>query len=92
MLRATGFVLKKTNIGDFDVGYCFFTKKYGKINLTARSVKKPLSKLAGQLEPPSLVNFIFSPAGNGGILTTALAKKSFLKIRRDFDKLNIYLG
>jgi DNA repair protein RecO len=90
MLRTIGFVLKKTNIGEFDRGYCFFTKKYGKINLTARSVKKPLSKLSGQLEPPSLVSFVFTPMGNGGLLTTALAKKSFLNIRRDYDRLRIY--
>lgn len=90
MLRTIGFVLGKKNIGEFDREYCFFTKKYGKINLIARSVKKPLSKLTGQLEPPSLINFIFKPIEKKGVLVTALAKNSFLKIRRDFDKLKTY--
>ncbi len=90
MLKTIGFVLFKKNISELDREYCFFTKKYGKIRLLAKSVKKSLSKLTGQLEPPSLVNFIFTPTGEKGLLITALAKKSFVKIRRDYEKLKIY--
>jgi recombinational DNA repair protein (RecF pathway) len=90
MLSTLGFVISKKNIRELDREYCFFTKKYGKISLIAKSVRKPLSKLSAQLEPPSLIEIVFTPSGDKGLITTALAKKSYFSIRKNIDKLKTY--
>jgi DNA repair protein RecO len=91
MLTTLGFVLSKKNVREYDREYCFFTKKYGKINLIAKSVRKPLSKLSAQLEPPALIEIAFIPNDDKGLITTALAKKSYFKIRKNLDKFKAYL-
>jgi len=90
MLNTVGFVLSKKDINDLDREYCFFSKKYGKIKLLAKSVKKILSKLSAQLEPPSLISVVFIPMENKGMITTALARNSYSKIRKDIDKFKVY--
>ena len=91
MLTTLGFVLNKKNVLEYNKEYCFFTKKYGKICLLAKSVRKPLSKLSAQLEPPSLIEIVFVPNNEKGLITVALAKKSYFKIRKNLDKLKTYL-
>jgi len=91
MLITHGFVLSKKDIREYDREYCFFTKKYGKINLIAKSVRKPLSKLSAQLEPPALIEIAFVPSGDKGLITTALIKKNFLKTRKNLSKFKTYL-
>ena len=90
MLTTLGFVISKKNVKEFDREYCFFTKKYGKINLMAKSIRKPLSKLSAQLEPPSLIEIVFVPNSEKGLIITALAKNSYCSIRKNIDKLKIY--
>ena len=91
MLTTSGFVLSKKDVREYDREYCFFTKKYGKINLIAKSVRKPLSKLSAQLEPPALIEIAFVPNGEKGLITTALIKKNFLKTRKSLSKFKTYL-
>jgi len=90
MLTSLGFVIGKKNIKEYDREYCFFTKKYGKISLIAKSVRKPLSKLSGQLEPPNLIELMFTPNGEYGLITTALARKEYVKIRKNLEKFKVY--
>jgi DNA repair protein RecO len=90
MLTTLGFVLSKKDVKEYDREYCFFTKKYGKINLIAKSVRKPLSKLSAQLEPPALIEIVFIPNDTKGLITTALAKKSYFRIRKNLDKFKTY--
>ena len=90
MLTTLGFVLSKKDVGEYDREYCFFTKNYGKIKLIAKSVRKPLSKLSGQLEPPSLMEIVFVPNNDKGLITTALVKKNYLKVRKILEKQKTY--
>ena len=90
MLTTLCFVINKKNVREYDREYCFFTKKYGKISLITKSVRKPLSKLSAQLEPPALIEIVFTPNGEKGLITTALAKKSYLTVRKNIDKLKAY--
>ncbi len=90
MLTTLGIVLSKKDVGEYDREYCFFTKNYGKIKLIAKSVRKPLSKLSGQLEPPSLIEVVFVPNNDKGLITTALVKKNYLKVRRILEKQKTY--
>jgi len=90
MLTTLGLVLSKKNVGEYDREYCFFTKNYGKIKLIVKSVRKPLSKLSGQLEPPSLIEIAFVPNSDKGLITTALVKKNYLKVRKVLEKQKTY--
>ena len=64
-------VLKKEPLRDFDARYFFFTKKFGKMKGRATSARKITSKLAGHLEPGTLVTARFVERnggnGNGGV-------------------------
>jgi recombinational DNA repair protein (RecF pathway) len=90
MLTTLGFVLSKKDVGEYDREYCFFTKNYGKIKLIAKSVRKPLSKLSGQLEPPALMEIVFVSNNDKGLITTALVKKNYLKVRKVLEKQKVY--
>jgi len=80
MYITQAITLGKKNIGEYDREYCFFTKKFGKIVVVAKGIRKPNAKLQGQVEPPCLTNIDFN-SGNQKRLTGALIKNSFPKIR-----------
>ncbi len=69
-------VLKKEPLRDFDARYWFFTKKFGKLKGKATSARKITSKLAGHLEPGTLVKVRFvernGANGNGAQIADAL--------------------
>ena len=52
-------VLAKRANGEFDARYALFTKKFGKMTGRAKSSRKITSKLAGHLEPGSVVKIRF---------------------------------
>jgi recombinational DNA repair protein (RecF pathway) len=52
-------VLAKRASGEFDARYTLFTKKFGKMTGRAKSSRKITSKLAGHLEPGSVVKVRF---------------------------------
>ncbi len=80
MYITQAFTLAKKNIGESDREYCFFTKKFGRIVVVARGIRKPNAKLQGQIELPCLTSIDFT-SGNQKKLTGALIKNSFPKIR-----------
>lgn len=70
-------VLGKEPVRDMDARYVFFTKRFGKIVAKATSVRKITSKLAGHLEPGTLVRARFierNGATNGTRVVDALKK------------------
>jgi len=90
MYTTPAFTLAKKNIGEDDREYCFFTKKFGKISMIAKGIRKPSAKLSGQLEPPRLINISFVSANNKKI-TGAIVKNSFSNIASDVQKEAIAL-
>jgi recombinational DNA repair protein (RecF pathway) len=48
-------VLKKQPLGDCDFRYSIFTRRFGKMVAKAKSARKITSKLAGHLEPGSVI-------------------------------------
>jgi recombinational DNA repair protein (RecF pathway) len=66
-------VLNKEPVRDLDGRYSFFTKRYGKITGKATSTRKITSKLAGHLEPGTLVHVRFVEKG-GTQIVDALKK------------------
>lgn len=54
--RSTAVVLKRTDFKEYDRILTVFTEKLGKMEVLARGVKKIQSKLAGHLEPFSIID------------------------------------
>lgn len=44
-------VMSRSHLGDTDLSLVLFTRQYGKLHARLRGARKPLSKLAGSLEP-----------------------------------------
>jgi len=88
MYITSAITLWKKNIGESDREYCFFTKKFGKIILIVKGIRKPNAKLQGQIELPCLTNIDFN-SGNQKRLTGALIKNSFPKIRENIRALEV---
>ena len=87
MYITSAITLSKKNIGEFDREYCFFTKKFGKIIVIAKGIRKANAKLQGQIEPPCLADIDFN-FGNQKRLTGALVKNNYPKIRESLRSLS----
>ena len=87
MYITSAITLSKKNIGEFDREYCFFTKKFGKIIVIAKGIRKANAKLQGQIEPPCLADIDFN-FGNQKRLTGALVKNNYPKIRENLRSLS----
>jgi len=74
-------VLAKEIIGEADAQVSLYTELLGKIDLTARGLKKITAKLSHHLEPINLVNVSIVTV-NHKHLTSALAIKNFPNLRQ----------
>ena len=81
------FILFKSTTREEDSIYHTFTKQFGHINFYTKGSRRILSKLAGHLEPPSLVNINFIQ-GHFPRLVTALEKNAYLAIKNSLPALN----
>lgn len=81
-----GFVIKKTDIGEYDQIVTLYTKEFGKVTGIAKSVKKNSSKQAGHLDVFNLVDFIFVTGKNYPIITNAQSVETFSGIKSDLAK------
>lgn len=69
-------VLKKQPLGDCDLRYSLFTRRFGKMVAKAKSARKIVSKLAGHLEPGNLVHVRLIE--KNGLLITDVLKEARL--------------
>jgi DNA repair protein RecO (recombination protein O) len=85
--RTQGFFLKKRARGEADQVFTVFTKDFGKLELTAKSIRKINSKLkpGAEIFYLSAIEFINGRANK--ILTDAIAIEKSQGIRQDCDKL-----
>jgi DNA repair protein RecO (recombination protein O) len=58
-MKTLGIILRRTNIGEADRILTIYTKEFGKIKAIAKGVRKINSRLAGNLEPYSMGEFMF---------------------------------
>jgi len=89
MIKTQGIILKKASLNEVDQLLCVYTKKLGKVNISAKGTKKIESKLRYSIEPISLVQFILVQGKNSLILKDAIIKDQFLNIKKDFKKIEI---
>ncbi|MBI3956473.1 MAG: DNA repair protein RecO [Candidatus Kerfeldbacteria bacterium] len=74
---ANGVVLRHRDHRDYDRIITVFSDEYGKIDAVARGVRKPLSKLAGHLEPFSYSAFMFATGRSFDVLATSVKRSSY---------------
>ena len=83
IIKTHGLILNKIKVREFDSFFIALTKDYGKINLFAKSVRKPKAKLGFHLEPGSISQIYFVPRRrqDNYLLTGAISiwKPNFLK-------------
>lgn len=85
--RSQALVLKRENVGEWDRRYVFFTALFGKLAVMARGTHKITSKLAGQLEPPQLVDLTFVAGRNTNTLIGGDSRQVFWGIRHRAERL-----
>lgn len=64
-----------------------YTAKFGKLTLAARGTKKLQSKLAGHLEPISLVDLMIIPGKHFDYIGAASGRDAFASIKENLNKL-----
>lgn len=83
--RTTGVILRRYSIGEADRLLLTMTRELGKVPLIARGLKKPRSKLAGQLEPWQIVELRLIPTDNYWLVVGAEAKSAVPELASDLE-------
>ena len=88
-IRINGIILRRTNYGEADRILNILTTQ-GKITAIAKSVRKAKSKLAGDIEMFSLIDFnIHLGRSEMGVVTGAKMLKYYGEIIKDFTKMEL---
>lgn len=89
-MRVTaGLIIKRQNKGEHDQLLTLYTKKYGKIELIARGIRKAGAKLAGHAGLFYLSEVAFVPGAHHGVLTSARELEHFSKLKHDVVKMRV---
>ena len=91
MLHTLAFILGRYNVNDLDRFFSLYTSRYGKLKGFAKSVRRPLSKLAPHLELGLLSQVTLARGRRGWQLIGAQNINSFTVLRADYHKLTIAL-
>ena len=89
MIKTEAIILKSTNSNEVDRLLTIYSEKLGKINISAKGVKKMESKLRYSIEPISYVQMILVEGKNFLILKDAFILDQFLNIKKDLEKMKI---
>ncbi len=86
--KTDGIILKRININEADRLLTIYTEKKGKITAVAKGVRKPLSKLAGHLEPFCLVNLVLAEGKNIDTVAGACVRSYHQNIHKGLDEMS----
>jgi DNA repair protein RecO (recombination protein O) len=89
MIRTEAIILKSADSNEVDRLLTIYSEKLGKINISAKGVKKLESKLRYSIEPISWVQMILVEGKNNLILKDAVIKDQFLNVKKDLGKIKI---
>ncbi len=87
--RTKGFVFKKSERAESDQSFSVFTKDFGRLEITARAVRKITSKLRADIDIFNLSEIEFIQGKNNKTLTDASKIKKFNDIAGNFKSLKI---
>lgn len=80
-------ILKRTVFRENDSKVVFFSREKGKLEMVARGTTKIKSKLAGHIEPLTLVNLMAVKGRQFDYVGSAIGEKYYQDIKNDLDKL-----
>ena len=89
MIKTEAIILKSTDSNEVDRLLTIYSEKLGKINISAKGVKKMESKLRYSIEAISHVQMILVEGKNFLILKDAFIIDQFLNIKNDLEKIKI---
>ncbi len=84
-----GIVLARRNYSEADRILVIYTKKYGKLSLIAKGVRKLKSRKRGSLQIFSHIKFSAARGKNLDIVTETEIINSFSKVRKDLKKVSV---
>lgn len=93
ILKDRGIVLKRKKYRETSKLVTIFAEKTGKLNLIAKGVRTPKSKLSSILEPINFIEFVYyeKPTRDLQYLSSAEFINDFYHIKSNFEKLKISL-
>jgi DNA repair protein RecO (recombination protein O) len=89
MIKTEAIILKSADSNEVDRLLTIYSEKLGKINISAKGVKRLESKLRYSIEPISYVQMILVEGKNFLILKDAVVLNQFLNIKKDLEKVKI---
>lgn len=91
ILKDRGIVLKKKNYRETSKLITLFSESHGKINLIAKGVRTPKSKLSAVLEPLNLIEFVYYKKTTRDLqyLSSAEFLNDFTHIKNDLRKIQV---
>jgi DNA repair protein RecO (recombination protein O) len=89
LYRTQGIILSKKDRGEADRIFTFYTKDFGRLELTAKAVRKIKSKLRAGLELFYFSEIEFIQGKNQKTITDVVLLDKFKDIRKDVDKLKV---
>lgn len=85
--NSEALILRRNDWRESDSRVVLYTKKFGKLSLVARGAKKFKSKIAGHIEPISLVSIMILKGKVFNYLGSAITQKAYLNIKNDLNAL-----
>lgn len=79
-------VLKRMDYGEADRILTVLSRRYGKLRLLAKGVRRTQSKLAGHLEPFAHAQLMVAKGRNLDVVTQAMTMASFWEIRESLER------
>lgn len=87
--RTIGLILRKTDRGEADQVLTVYTKDFGKLDISAKAIRKITSKLRSGADLFYFSEIEFIQGKKQKTLTDAIAIEKFDNTRKDLDKLKI---
>lgn len=84
--KCTGIVIRRFNVGEADRLLDVYTPRLGRIRVKAKGVRRPRSKLVGQLEIFSEVDLVLVSGKSADIVTGARTLQNFQELGTDLQK------
>lgn len=86
-----GIVIKRRPLKEYDRAVVVYTRDFGKLNLAVRGAERQSSKLAGHIEPFSLIEAMIIKGRHRDYLGAARSIDSRIEVRQDLNRL-FYAG
>ncbi len=85
--KTLAIVLNRQDYREYDSLVSLYTLDYGKLTLMAKGTKRPKSKLAGHLEPISLIDLMIIPGKGRDYAGGAINREVFHNLKADLNRL-----